>query len=65
VATIGSYYWVCYITDATLWDRVADTTSGTAYFKNIAGSYTTPPTSLANDYTSGTATYRMYLTIGP
>jgi len=59
------WYWACFITDATVWERVADATVGTNCYKNIAGSYTNPPEALADDYTTSTTTYRMYFTIGP
>jgi hypothetical protein len=58
------WYWVCFITDASTWERVADTTAGTSYYKNIAGSYDSPPSALDDDYTSTTLTYLMYFTVG-
>lgn len=65
--TCGTNYWILIVTDATAWRHDKDTTTGTVYYENVSGGYTTMPDNLAADssWSSVTRTFSAYVEIGP
>lgn len=62
--TIGNYYWVCVLFDATTWDyEYGAGSAGDTYY--ISSSYDTPPSNLAGTWSSYDRNLEIYFTIGP